>query len=67
VIMLVLPFSEWIVDSGTAGEFSWGRVLVAGPLALVLGFLVLFVVGQGLRGMLFSMKYKLPKAPAPAA
>ena len=66
VILAVLPLSEWIVDSGTSGEFAWGRVLVAGPLALVLGFLVLFVVGQGLRGMLFSMKYKVPK-PASVA
>lgn len=66
VIMAVLPLAEWIVDSGTTGEFAWGRVLVAGPLALVLGFIVLFFAGQGLRGMLFSMKHKVPK-PAPIA
>ncbi len=61
VVRIVLPVSEWIVDSGTSGEFNWGRVLVAGPLMLALGFVVLFIAGQGLRGMLYAMKYKVPK------
>ncbi len=60
VVRIVLPLSEWVVDSGTSGEFAWGRVLVAGPLMLALGFIVLFIAGQGLRGMLYAMKYKVP-------
>jgi hypothetical protein len=60
VVRIVLSLSEWVVDSGTTGEFAWGRVLVAGPLMLALGFIVLFVAGQGLRGMLYAMKYKVP-------
>ncbi|MBX7078430.1 MAG: hypothetical protein K1X88_04515 [Nannocystaceae bacterium] len=64
VVRIVLPVSEWIVDSGTSGEFNWGRVLVAGPLMLALGFIVLFIAGQGLRGMLYAMKYKVPKPGA---
>jgi hypothetical protein len=36
-------------------------VLVAGPLMLALGYVALFIAGQGLRGMLFAMKYKVPK------
>jgi hypothetical protein len=69
VLRVVLPFSQWLVDSGTTGDFSWGRVLVAGPLTLAIGFLILFVLGQGLRGMIFSLKYKLTKDPVaePAA
>ena len=61
VVRIVLPISEWLVDSGTTDSFSWGRVLVAGPLMLALGFVVLFVAGQGLKGMLYAMKYKVPK------
>ena len=67
VLQAVLPFSRWVIESGTTGEFSWGRVLVAGPLTLALGFVILFVVGQGLRGLIFMVKYKLAKPAEPAA
>lgn len=52
-----------------AESVSWGKMLMAGPAFLVVGFLVLFWAVRGLKGLTFLATYKVkPKAPkAPRA
>ena len=48
----------------TAEAISWGRLLLAGPLFLVLAFLVLFWALRGVKALRFLQSYKVvPKAP----
>jgi hypothetical protein len=38
---------------------SWGKTLLAGPLILVVGFIVLFWAAQGVRAIKFLFRYKV--------
>ncbi len=38
---------------------SWGKTLLAGPLILVAGFIVLFWAAQGIRAIKFLFRYKV--------
>lgn len=51
-------------DAMTAESISWGKMLMAGPAFLVVGFLVLFWAVRGLKALKFLQGYKVkPKAP----
>jgi hypothetical protein len=54
-----------LVDKGTSGDgFDWFTALVPGPLALVIGFVLLFSVALGLKSLLAIARYKV-EVPAP--
>ncbi len=49
-----------------AAQVPWGRVLLVGPLVLVVGFLMWFWAARGLKALGFLRSYKVvPIAPAP--
>ncbi|MGN6104606.1 MAG: hypothetical protein ACTHU0_05855 [Kofleriaceae bacterium] len=50
--------------STDANSLPWGKALLAGPVLLVLGFVVLFWAVRGIKGIKFLATYKIPK-PAP--
>lgn len=51
-------------DSLTAESISWGKMLMAGPAFLVVGFVVLFWAVRGLKAIKFLQGYKVkPKTP----
>ena len=51
-------------DAMSAEAISWGKMLMAGPAFLVVGFVVLFWAVRGLKGLAFLATYKVkPKAP----
>jgi hypothetical protein len=55
-------------EAVTAESISWGKMLMAGPAFLVVGFVVLFWAVRGLKGLKFLQGYKVkPKAPKTAA
>jgi hypothetical protein len=58
-----------INDSMTAGvadatQISWGKLMMAGPLFLVVGFGVFFWAARGLKAIAFLQRYKIPKVVA---
>jgi len=51
-------------DAVTAESLSWGKMLMAGPAFLVVGFVVLFWAVRGLAAIKFLQGYKVkPKTP----
>jgi hypothetical protein len=48
-------------------EPSWSMVLLSGPLVMVVGFLLLFWIIRGMKGLVFTLKYKPLEAGKPAA
>lgn len=51
-------------DEVTAESISWGKMLMAGPAFLVVGFVVLFWAVRGLKAIKFLQGYKVkPKTP----
>ncbi len=53
-------------NAGDPNAVSWTKALMAGPLALVVGFLVLFWAARGVKavGYLFRYKVVVPELPA---
>jgi hypothetical protein len=48
-----------------AEAVSWDKLLLAGPMFLVIGFIVLFWAARGLKAIAFLQSYKLkPKVKA---
>ena len=41
---------------------QWGKLLLAGPMFLVLGFLLLFWLARGVKALKFLATYKVPPA-----
>lgn len=69
--LLYVYISAWglnaINDAITAGVtdaelVSWGKLLLAGPLFLVLGFMLLFWLARGVKALKFLATYKVPPA-----
>ena len=69
--LLYVYISAWglnaINDAITAGVtdaelVSWGKLLLAGPAFLVLGFLALFWLARGVKALKFLATYKVPPA-----
>jgi hypothetical protein len=59
-----------INDSMTAGitdatQISWGKLMMAGPVFLIVGFALAFWAGRGVKAIAFLQRYKV-KAPPPA-
>ncbi len=55
----VAALADVLAEKGTSGaEFDWSLALLPAPLGLVLGFLLVFLLGYGLKGLLSIAKYK---------
>jgi hypothetical protein len=50
----------------TAGEVNWKMAMLAGPLFLVVGYLVIFWAARGLKAIVFLQRYKVAP-PRPLA
>ena len=58
-------------------QVNWKALLIAGPLFLVIGFILMFWAARGMKALTFMLKYqvkpkppkapKAPKGPTPAA
>ncbi len=53
-----------LAGAGDANNVSWGKALMAGPMFLVVGFIVLFWAARGMKAMAFLFRYKVI-VPAP--
>jgi hypothetical protein len=81
LVQLFPLFFVWIVDkilvkinmsivegAGSADGISWGKLMLAGPLFLVVGFLLTFWAARGVKAIKFLFAYKVkPKAPSAPA
>jgi hypothetical protein len=56
--------SDYLVDKGTSGpKHDWTLALLPAPITLVVGFLLVFTLGYGLKALLAIAKYKVVGAP----
>jgi hypothetical protein len=56
--------SHWINGVTDPSQMPWGRVMLAGPLLLLIGFGLALWGGRALRGLSYMLAYKLPKPGA---
>ncbi|MCX5742597.1 MAG: hypothetical protein NT062_08885 [Proteobacteria bacterium] len=68
-VILASKVLAWINDSSREGildaeQVSWSKIMLMGPLFLVIGFIVTFWAVRGLKAIKFLATYKIPKPPA---
>ena len=67
-VLLDLINEKVMGEAKTAEAISWGQALLAGPLFLVVAFLVMFWAVRGVKAIRFLQGYKVvPKVPKPTA